>query len=100
MTVTYKPTNVVISPFIRYSGTSAYTIGVIDSLCVPTLSVSRAAPQLPLTIPVATVRERNQTPTRAGIYNPHSAGIFVQNKKLSASHFVTQSFFMIMQAKD
>ena len=24
MTVTYKPTNVVISPFIRYSGTSAY----------------------------------------------------------------------------
>ena len=25
MTVTYKPTNVVISPFIRYSGTSAYT---------------------------------------------------------------------------
>ena len=26
MTVTYKPTNVVISPFIRYSGTSAYNI--------------------------------------------------------------------------
>ena len=25
MPVTYKPTNVVISPFIRYSGTSAYT---------------------------------------------------------------------------
>ena len=24
MPVTYKPTNVVISPFIRYSGTSAY----------------------------------------------------------------------------
>ena len=24
MTVTYKPTNVVISPFIKYSGTSAY----------------------------------------------------------------------------
>ena len=24
MTVTYKSTNVVISPFIRYSGTSAY----------------------------------------------------------------------------
>ena len=26
MPVTYKPTNVVISPFIRYSGTSAYNI--------------------------------------------------------------------------
>ena len=26
MTVTYKPTNVVISPFIRYSGTSAYSL--------------------------------------------------------------------------
>ena len=26
MPVTYKPTNVVISPFIRYSGTSAYTV--------------------------------------------------------------------------
>ena len=25
MPVTYKPTNVVISPFMRYSGTSAYT---------------------------------------------------------------------------
>ena len=26
MPVTYKPTNVVISPFIRYSGTCAYTV--------------------------------------------------------------------------
>ena len=29
MTVTYKPTNVVISPFIRYSGTSAYNIYIL-----------------------------------------------------------------------
>ena len=64
-------------------------IGVIDSLGVPTLSMSPEAPQLPLTIPVTTVRGRNQTFTRAGIKDPHSAGIFVQNKNL-----VTQSFFM------
>ena len=32
MSVTYKPTNVVISPFIRYSGTSAYTINVVHSI--------------------------------------------------------------------
>ena len=33
MTVTYKPTNVVISPFIRYSGTSAYsTLNLSDSV--------------------------------------------------------------------
>ena len=31
MTVTYKPTNVVISPFIRYSGTSAYSIYICVS---------------------------------------------------------------------
>ena len=35
------------------------------------------SPQLPLTIPLTTVHERNQTFTRAGIYNPHSAGISV-----------------------
>ena len=29
MPVTYKPTNVVISPFIRYSGTSAYNIYIL-----------------------------------------------------------------------
>ena len=34
-------------------------IGVIDSLGVPTLLPSPAAPQLLLTIPVTTVRERN-----------------------------------------
>ena len=28
MPVTYKPTNVVISPFIRYSGTSAYSVAL------------------------------------------------------------------------
>ena len=33
MPVTYKPTNVVISPFIRYSGTSAYNIYIkVDTL--------------------------------------------------------------------
>ena len=33
MPVTYKPTNVVISPFIRYSGTSAYNIySKVDTL--------------------------------------------------------------------
>ena len=52
-------------------------IGVIDSQGLPTLLPSPAAPQLPLTIPVTTVRERNQTFTRAGIYNPHSAGTFL-----------------------
>ena len=30
MPVTYKPTNVVISPFIRYSGTSAYNINTVE----------------------------------------------------------------------
>ena len=34
MPVTYKPTNVVISPFIRYSGTSAYSATSSDFLPV------------------------------------------------------------------
>ena len=32
MTVTYKPTNVVISPSIRYSGTSAYNVRIVEGL--------------------------------------------------------------------
>ena len=44
MPVTYKPTNVVMSPFIRYSGTSAYNIYIkVDTLvgcCTNTFSFS------------------------------------------------------------
>ena len=32
MPVTYKPTNVVNSPFIRYSGTSAYTMRNVSTI--------------------------------------------------------------------
>ena len=34
MPVTYKPTNVVISPFIRYSGTSAYIVIYSHVICL------------------------------------------------------------------
>ena len=40
MTVTYKPTNVVISPFIRYSGTSAYSTRDLVIVLEPSSDVS------------------------------------------------------------